>query len=67
VFCSNFGTPAYVQLGRQCPEEIKIGGEDGAEMGVYYNLKQTQRISNLETALNEYLPFGLEAGILFTT
>ena len=36
-------------------------------MGVYYNLKQTQRISNLETALNEYLPFGLEAGILFTT
>lgn len=62
-----YGNPAYAQLGRQCPQEIKTGGEDGAEMGVYYNLKQTQRISNLETALNEYLPFGLEAGILFIT
>lgn len=62
-----YALPTYAQLGRQCAGEIKTGGEDGAEMGVYYHLKQTQRISNLETALNEYLPFGLEAGILFIT
>lgn len=64
---TDFGHPAYAQLSRSCAVEITTGGEDGAEMGVFHHLKQAQRASNLETALNEYLPFGLEAGLLFVT
>ena len=36
-------------------------------MGAFCHLKQPQRESNLRLRLDEYLPFGLEAGILFAT
>jgi hypothetical protein len=36
-------------------------------MGVYYHLKQPQRSANLRTALDEYLPFGLRAGLIYVT
>jgi len=64
---SRYGEAAFSQLDRHCPDEIYKGGEDGAEMGVFYSLKQPQREQNLTIALNEYLRFGLEAGIFFTT
>ena len=32
-------------------------------MGAYCHLKQPQRESNLRMRLEEYLPFGLEAGL----
>ncbi len=63
----DYGHPAYVQLGATCPEEIRTGAEDGAEMGVFNHLKQPQRMSNLAAVLEEYLPFGLESGVFFVT
>jgi hypothetical protein len=36
-------------------------------MGVFNQLKQPQREANLRTALEEYLRFGLEAGIFYVT
>lgn len=59
--------PAYVQLSLDCAEEIRTGAEDGSEMGVFSFLKQPQREANLRACLDEYLPFGLEAGIFFAT
>lgn len=64
---SRYGEADFSQLARRCATEIYRGGEDGAEMGVFYSLKQPQREANLHIALNEYLRFGLEAGIFFTT
>jgi hypothetical protein len=63
----HYGDPGYAQLSRSCAEEIKTGAEDGSEMGVFGILKQPQREANLRAALEEYLRFGLEAGIFYMT
>ena len=62
-----YGQPAYLQLSLGGPVEIALGAEDGAEMGAYCHLKQPQRRANLTTRLAEYLPFGLEAGLIYVT
>lgn len=68
VFTSvHYGDPGYAQLSRTCAEEIKIGAEDGSEMGVFGILEQPHREANLRAALDEYLRFGLEAGIFYIT
>lgn len=62
-----YGQPEYCQLRLNAPAEIRTGAQDGAEMGVYCQLKQPQRESNLRIRLDEYLPFGLEAGLIYVT
>jgi hypothetical protein len=64
---ARYGDPAYGQLSQICPPEIRTGAEDGSEMGAFSFLKQPQREANLRLALEEYLRFGLEAGIFFVT
>jgi len=64
---TQYGHPAYAQLGLYCPDEIRTGAEDGGEMGAFYFLKQPQREGNLLASLDEYLRFGLEAGIFYET
>jgi hypothetical protein len=60
-----YGDPGYGQLHTSCPEQIRTGADDGSEMGAFHHLKQPQREANLCTALDEYLRFGLEPGILY--
>ena len=64
---SDYGQPAYAQLRLRCPVEIRTGAEDGSEMGVFCHVKQPQRESNLRIRLDEYLPVGLDAGIVYVT
>lgn len=61
------GEPGYGQLLHPVPEELWTGAEDGSEMGVFSFLQQPQRQANLLAALEEYLRFGLEAGLIFVT
>lgn len=56
---------AFAQLARRCPVEIAEGGEGGREMGVTHALANPMRAANIRDALDEYLPFGLDAGIIF--
>jgi hypothetical protein len=63
----NYGSPFYAQLHLGCPVQIRTGAEDGSEIGAFSQLKQPQRESNLTIRLQEYLPFGLEAGIIYVT
>ena len=63
----HYGHPAYCQLSLNCVGEIRTGAEDGSEMGVFSNLKQPQRETNLRVRLEEYLPFDLEAGLIYVT
>lgn len=63
----HYGSPYYAQLHLGCPDQIRTGAEDGSEMGAFSQLKQPQRESNLKIRLREYLPFGLEAGIIYAT
>jgi hypothetical protein len=62
-----YGLPAYAQLHLTCPSQIRAGAEDGSEMGAFCHLKQPQREANLRLRLEEYLPFGLEAGFIYVT
>lgn len=64
---TRYGDPGYGQLSLTCPVEIRTGAEDGAELGAFGFLKQPQRIADLQSSLDEYLRFGLEAGIFFAT
>ena len=59
--------PGYCQLRRSVPEQIRSGADDEAEMGVFHDLFQPQRESNIRARLREYLRFGLEAGVFYET
>jgi hypothetical protein len=61
------GDPGFGQLQRRCAACIREGAESGAEMGAFEFLKQPQREANLRDALDEYLRFGLEAGLVWVT
>ncbi|HLG14215.1 MAG TPA: hypothetical protein VJH03_06895 [Blastocatellia bacterium] len=63
----HYGHYGYGQLSLACAIELRTGAEDGSEMGVFSFLKQPQRATNLQTGLDEYLRFGLEAGIIYVT
>lgn len=63
----NYGNPWYGQLSLNTANEIRTGAEDTAEMGVFQQLRQPQREANLCLRLQEYLPYGLEAGIIYVT
>ncbi|KPC52481.1 hypothetical protein [Amantichitinum ursilacus] len=62
---TTYGHAAYAQLQLTTASEIRTGAEDGAEMGVWNLLQQPQREANLSQALDEYLRFGLEAGVIY--
>jgi len=64
---ARFGKPAYCQLSDSCAGEIKRGASDESEMGVFHDLFQPQRAANLRARLDEFMPAGMEAGIIFAS
>lgn len=62
-----YGLSGYAQLGCSCPVQIRTGADDESEMGVFHDLHQPQRESDLITRLQEYLRPGLEAGIFYVS
>ncbi|MFJ4276569.1 hypothetical protein [Streptomyces massasporeus] len=62
-----YGTPWYGLLADRCPEEIRRGADDGAELGVFHDLYRPQREDGLRARLAEYTPAGTDAGIFFVT
>ena len=62
-----YGHHAYCQLSRRTSAKVRQGADDESEMGVYHDLYQPQREANLRLRLDEYLRFGLEAGIFYAS
>ena len=62
-----YGEPGYVQLRRATESAIREGADDGGEIGVMHPLHQPQRETNLRIRLDEYLRFGLRAGLFYAT
>lgn len=62
---SDYPSSAFAQLSLGCAEAIRSGAFGGAEMGAGFMLREPFRRANLDDALQEYLPFGLEAAPLF--
>ena len=46
---------------------IRAGGDNDSEIGVLNALFQPQREANLRLRLDEYLRFGLHAGLFFAS
>jgi hypothetical protein len=68
IFTSlRYGDSGYCQLSRSSAIEITQGGDDGAEMGAFHDLFEPQRESNVRARLDEFLRFGLEAGIFYAS
>jgi len=61
-----YGRPDYCRLSRFCAEEIVRGAHDESEMGVFHDLYRPQRSDNLETRLDEYIPAGMDVGLIFS-
>jgi hypothetical protein len=64
---SRYGHPAYCQLALRGAPELRTGSDDDSEMGAYHGLYAPQRETNVTVRLEEYLRFGLEAGILYAS
>jgi hypothetical protein len=62
-----YGDPGYGQLRHATDKSIREGAEDGGEMGVLHDLFQPMREINLRIRLDEYLRFGLHAGLFYAT
>lgn len=62
-----YGHPTYAQLSLDCPVEISAGASDQSEMGAFHDLYQPQRTALLRARINEALPAGMDAGIIFET
>jgi hypothetical protein len=58
-----YGALAYCQLSDRCAKEIRTGADDESEMGAFHDLFAPQRETNLSIRLDEYLRFGLDAGV----
>ena len=44
-----------------------IGGENDSEMGVFSGAAEGLRLANLSSFFDDYVPFGLEAGVIDDT
>src|SRR5215208_446228 len=62
-----YGDPGYMQLRRSTHAAIRSGSSDESAMGVTHELYEPQRETNLRVRLDEYLRYGLEAGIFYAT
>jgi hypothetical protein len=64
---TRFHDPAYCQLSPSTPAEIRKGADDEASMGAFHDLFEPQREARLRTRVDEYLRFGLEAGVFYAS
>jgi hypothetical protein len=60
-----YGDAAYLQLASITPVALRHGADDEGEIGLMHPLAQPQREANLRIRLDEYLRFGLRAGLFY--
>lgn len=61
-----YSAPHYLRLADGCCAEIRCGASDRSAMGAYHDLHEPQREANLAARLQEYVPAGTDASILFS-
>ncbi len=64
-FTLRYGHPAYLKLLACTDSKIRRGAEDAGEMGAFHFVQAPQRESDLKIRLQEFLPVGLQAGIVY--
>jgi hypothetical protein len=64
---TRYGQPGYLKLMACTDDSIRRGADDGSEMGAYHFVMAPQRESDLQIRLQEYVPVGMEFGIVYQT
>jgi hypothetical protein len=62
-----YGDPDYAKLLAVTDDTVRRGASDGGEMGGFHFVLASQRETDLLVRLGEYLPVGLECGIIYQT
>jgi hypothetical protein len=58
-----YGRPGYGLLSGDVPMAIWHGADNGSQIGVYYQIQETEGVRNVQLRAPEFLPVLLEAGI----
>ncbi|NVB37027.1 hypothetical protein G6O69_04240 [Pseudenhygromyxa sp. WMMC2535] len=56
--------PGHLRLSTRCPEALRLGAEDGDEIGVFHDLQSARRREALIRRLDEATPVGLTSGLV---
>lgn len=58
-----FGLPGYALFSSDVPLAIWNGADNGSQIGVFYQIQETEAVRNVQLRAPEYLPVTLENGI----
>jgi hypothetical protein len=64
---THYAQPAYLKLWACTLNSIRRGADDGGEMGAFHFLLAPLRETDLILRLQEYLPVGLNAGLIYNS
>ena len=64
-FALRYGRPGYLKLLPSTPDVVRRGADDGGEMGAFHFVLAPLRETDLRVRMQEYLPVGLEFGIIY--
>jgi hypothetical protein len=64
-FATRFGHPGYLKLLASTPDAIRRGADDAGEMGAFHFVLGPLREADLRIRMQEYLPVGLEFGVIY--
>jgi hypothetical protein len=64
-FALRYGHPGYAKLLASTSELVRRGADDGGEMGAFHFVLGPLRETDLRVRMQEYLPVGLEFGIIY--
>ncbi|HEX7359767.1 MAG TPA: hypothetical protein VF283_04680 [Bryobacteraceae bacterium] len=64
-FAFRYGNPGYLKLLSSTPDVVRRGADDGGEMGAFHFVLAPLRETDLRVRMTEYMPVGLEFGILY--
>ena len=64
-FAQRYGRPGYMKLLASTPDVVRRGADDGGEMGAFHFVLGPLRETDLRVRMTEYMPVGLEFGIIY--
>jgi hypothetical protein len=64
-FALRYGRPGYLKLLASTPDVVRRGADDGGEMGSFHFVLAPLREIDLRVRMQEYLPVGLEFGVIY--
>ena len=64
-FSLRYGQPGYAKLLASTDNSIRRGADDSGEMGAFHFLLSPLREADLRVRMQEYLPVGMEFGVIY--